>query len=179
MPTLGLNALFAAGSNLLGIRFDPYLAYNFLVEIEGLVIGGFSEVSGLEVETEVEEYREGGQNAFVHKFAGATRYPNNLTLKRGLIDLDTLWGWHQDITQGRITRRNCSLYLLDHQRLPIMWWDFVGAYPVKWSGPQFNAASDAVAFESVEFAHQGFTKPEGNRLLAAARAAIGGAASLL
>ena len=84
MTSLGMNAAFAGVTNLLGIRNDPYLGFNFLVEIEGLVVGGFSEVTGLQIETVLETYREGGVNEFEHKLAGPTRYPSNLILKRGL-----------------------------------------------------------------------------------------------
>jgi len=77
MTTLGINAAFSAGSNLLGIRNDPYMAFNFLVEIEGLVVGGFTEVTGLQIETVVETYREGGLNEYEHKLAGPTRYPTS------------------------------------------------------------------------------------------------------
>ena len=60
MPSLGLNAAFSLVTNLLGVRLDPYQGYNFLIEIEGILAGGFSECSGLTVETEFFEFREGG-----------------------------------------------------------------------------------------------------------------------
>jgi phage tail-like protein len=101
MTTLGLNAAFSLGTNLLGVRNDPYTAFNFLVEIESLLVGGFSEVRGLEVETEVEEYREGGVNEYVEKLPGRSRYPSNLTLQRGLTDIETLWRWHQEVIRGK------------------------------------------------------------------------------
>src|SRR5262245_21656651 len=95
-----------------GTRTDPYLTFNFLVEIEGLVVGAFTEVAGLQVETEVEDYREGGQNGYTHKLPGPTRYPSNLVLKHGLTDAETLWEWHQQVTQGNIQRKNGSIVLL-------------------------------------------------------------------
>ena len=69
---LGLSWLPAATANWVpGVRpLQPYLTFNFAVEIEGLLVGGFTEVSGLESEIEVEEYREGGVNGFVHKLPG-------------------------------------------------------------------------------------------------------------
>ena len=73
MPSLGLNAAFSLVTNLLGVRTDPYQVCNFLVEIEGILAGGFSECSGLQVETEVFDYREGGLNEYVHRF---TRQPD-------------------------------------------------------------------------------------------------------
>lgn len=179
MTTLGINAAFAAGSSLLGIRTDPYLAFNFLVEIEGLLIGGFSEVTGLQIETVVETYREGGLNEYEHKLAGPTRYPANLTLKHGLIDIETLWKWHQDIIQGTIKRKNGTIYLLDQEKLPAMWWDFMEAYPVKWTGPDLNAASGTIAIETVELAHKGISKPMLSSLVSAARGISGAVTQLL
>lgn len=179
MTTLGFSAAFAAGSSLLGIRTDPYMAFNFLVEIEGLLIGGCSEVTGLQIETVVETYREGGLNEYEHKLAGPTRYPTNLTLKHGLIDIETLWSWHQDVVQGTMGRKNGTIYLLDQQRLPAMWWDVMGAYPVKWSGPDFNASSGTVAIEAVELVHKGISKPVLSSLVSATRGITGAATQLL
>ena len=175
MPTLGLNAVFSLATNLLGVRMDPYMGFNFLVEIEGLVIGGFSEVSGLAVETTVQEYTEGGQNDYVHKLAGPTRYPQNLVLKRGLTDLDTLWSWHQDVTTGNVSRKNGTIYLLNKQGIPTMWWDFKEAYPIKWTGPDLRAESNTVAMESVELAHRGLSKPSVAGIVAGVAGAVAGA----
>ncbi len=179
MSTLGINAAFSAGSNLLGIRNDPYVPFNFLVEIEGLLVGGFTEVTGLQIETEVQDYREGGLNEYVHKLAGPTRYPSNLILKHGLTDIETLWSWHQDVTQGTIKRRNGTIYLLDNRRLPAMWWDFMEAYPVKWGGPELRADSNIVAVETVELVHKGISKPALSSIVSAARGIAGAAAQVL
>jgi phage tail-like protein len=178
MTSLGLNAAFAAATNLLGIRNDPYLSFNFLVEIEGLLVGGFSEVTGLQVETVIETFREGGRNDYEHKLPGPTRYPSNLILKHGLTDIETLWSWHQDVAQGKIERKNGTIYLLDRQQLPAMWWDFMGAYPVKWSGPEFRAETGAVAVETVELVHRGISKPAGSSRVSAARGVLGAASQI-
>lgn len=176
--SLGLNAAFALGTSLLGIRNDPYMAFNFLVEIEGLIVGGFSEVSGLQVETVVETYREGGLNEYEHKLAGPTHYPSNLILKHGLTDIEALWSWHQDVVHGIIERKNCTVYLLDEQRLPAMWWDFLEAFPVKWTGPELRGESNTVAVESVELVHRGISKPALSSIVSAMRG-VGGAAGVL
>ena len=59
------------------MRSDPYQGCNFVIEIEGLLVGGFSECSGLEVETELVDYREGGVNDYIHRFAGGTDPPRS------------------------------------------------------------------------------------------------------
>jgi phage tail-like protein len=163
---LGLNAAFSLTTNLLGARTDPYTGFNFLVEIEGLVIGGFTDVSGLAMETTVQEYQEGGQNEYVHKLPGPTRYPQNLVLKRGLTDLDMLGSWYQAVTIGQVERRNGTIYLLDRQGTPVVGWDFKEAYPVKWTGPDLKAESNTVATESLELVHRGLAKSAVSGLLA-------------
>lgn len=177
MTSLGLNAVATIGANLLGVRNDPYMSFNFFVEIEGLIVGGFSEVSGLQIETAVEEYKEGGQNEYVHKLPGPARYPSNLILKRGLTDIESLWSWHQDVVAGTIERKNGTIYLLDRMGVPAMWWDFKEAYPVKWSGPELKADSAAVAVETIELVHRGISKPSLSSALGAVRGIAGAALS--
>lgn len=157
MPSSGANIGLSIAAGLSGLRVDPYQSCNFVVEIEGLLVGGFSECTGLHIEVEMHEYREGGQNAFVHRFAGATRHPP-LVLKHGLSPIDGLWGWHQDVAAGDIQRRNGTIYLLNKQQIPVLWWHFREALPLKWSGPELRATAAAVAVESVELAHRGLTR---------------------
>jgi phage tail-like protein len=138
-------------------RTDPYLNCSFLVEIRGLVVAGFSEVSGLQADTQTEDYREGGVNDFVHKLPKETTY-NNITLKRGITDSDVLWKWHQDVVSGKVERKSVYLVLLDSERNEKWRWNLVDAYPVKWVGPDFKADSSAVALESLELVHNGIQK---------------------
>jgi phage tail-like protein len=138
-----------------GDRNDPYMAFNFWVQLGGLVAGGFSEVSGLQAEIEVESYREGGLNWFVHRLAGPVRASPNLVLKRGLIDVDLLWPWYASVALGKIVPQNGTILLLDSERQPVKGWTFFLAYPVKWIGPQLRAASSTVAVETLELVHHG------------------------
>jgi phage tail-like protein len=166
---LGLNAAFAGTLLGLGKRLDPYLAHNFVVEIEGLIAGGFSKVEGLESSIETQDYAEGGVNGYVHKILrGRTSPP--LVLSHGLTDLDTLWGWYERVGRGVITRKNGTIMLLDSQRLPVMWWNFADALPVKWVGPSFDASADAqVAIERLELVHRGLSRPAASQASSAVR----------
>src|SRR6266496_2830460 len=138
-----------------GARTDQFRGYNFAVEVEGLVAGGFSEVSGLQLEIEVQEYREGGRNGYIHKRAGPAKYPANLTLKRGLSDVRTLWKWYWDVAHGNISRKNVSILFLNESGEEKLRWNFERAYPVKWVGPDLRAMGNEVAVESMELAHAG------------------------
>lgn len=137
-------------------RNDPYLNYNFLVEVDKLIVGGFSEVTGLQVEVQTEDYREGGVNKYIHKLAGPARYSSNLILKRGITDSTTLWEWQKDVVNGRVERKDISIILQDAAQNEKKRWIFNKAYPVKWSGPDMRGASAEVALETLELAHKGF-----------------------
>jgi phage tail-like protein len=171
---LGLTWLASAAGNWVpgAPPLPPYLTFNFAVEIEGLLVGGFTEVSGLESEVAVEEFREGGVNGYVHKLPGATSHAN-LVLRHGLTGLSTLWSWYYDTTQGAIQRRNGSIVLLDARQVPVMWWNFRNALPVRWTGPELSAAGDQVGVESLELVHEGLTKPLLGQAAALARGIAG------
>jgi phage tail-like protein len=140
---------------VLARRRDPYLAFAFLVEIDGLAVAGFSDVTGLNAELEFQDYREGGVNDFIHRLPGPVRHPANLMLRRGVTDVTDLWDWWRDAAAGRIRRRNASVLLLGPDRGVVRRWDVVGAYPVRWSGPELRAGTSAVAVEALELAHRG------------------------
>lgn len=169
---IGLNAAFAAAGAALGKRLDPYLAHNFLVEIDGLLTGGFSQVQGLECSISTEDRVEGGVNGYTHKLLKTVSHPN-LVLRHGITDLEGLWTWYDETRQGRIKRRSGTIMLLDNERQPAMWWDFKDAIPVKWSGPALDAGQDGqVAVESVELVHRGISKPLLSSITSAARLAL-------
>jgi phage tail-like protein len=134
---------------------EPLSAFSFKVELAGVIEAGFSECAGIQVETEVEELREGGVNEFVHRLAKGSKHPN-LSLKRGLTDSDVLWNWHQDVVSGKIERKKVDLLLLDFQGDETWRWSFHDAYPVKWIGPELKATGSAVSIETLELTHNGF-----------------------
>lgn len=139
-------------------RDDPYTGFRFVVQIIGAPgpIGGFSEVTGLQAETETEDFREGGVNDFVRKIIKFTKYPN-LVLKRGITENETLSKWHQDVIAGKILMADIAIVLNDVQiqRNKTWRWEFSKAFPVKWSGSDLNATGNSMFIESVEFAHHG------------------------
>ena len=140
----------------MALRIDPFMAYRFVVVIEQIIEAGFSEMSGLDVTTQTEDYREGGVNDFVYKLPKETTFAN-LVLKKGLADLSTLWKWHSDVVAGNIQRRSVHIMLLrDRIPVPAQMWSFKEAFPVKWSGPQLKADGNTIAFQSLELAHHGY-----------------------
>jgi phage tail-like protein len=139
---------------------DPYRNYRFSVEIDSLIVGGFSEVSGLERELQTEEYNEGGVDRFTHTFPDRMTHPN-LTLKRGMTDSDTFWDWIQQVKYGVIDRKNGRIVVMNSTGKEVRGWEFREAYPVKWTGPELRADEGSVAFETVELTHRGLSKVGG------------------
>jgi phage tail-like protein len=103
---------------------------------------------------QVEEYSEGGENRFIHKFPTRMTY-SNIVLKRGITLSEDLWNWHADYVNGRGKRRDGIIILRSEQQIPLKTWLFERGLPLKWSGPSLNAAQSAVAIETLEIAHQG------------------------
>lgn len=136
---------------------DPFVAYNFKVEVSGIQRAGFREVSGLDSAIDVIDYREGGDNTTTQKKPGMTKY-SNIVLKRGITADGYLQSWHKRWIQGdpSVTRLDGSIVLYDRdgttQRAR---WNFTKAWPAKWTGPSFNAEGKELAIETLELAHEG------------------------
>ena len=136
-------------------RLDPYQAFNFIVEIEGLPVGGFSEVTGLSSETAIIEYREGADRVgTVRKIPGLTRYAN-IVLKRGVSADRTLWQWRKTVIDGSTQRRDGAIVLLNEERSPVARWTFRAGWPAKWEVSALSAKASEVAIETLEIAHEG------------------------
>lgn len=138
---------------------DPYVNFNFLVEIDGITAAGFQEASGLDSSIEVIEYREGGNNITVRKYPGQVKH-SNVTLKRGLTDNTELYDWHKQWADGdpAAPRKNGSIVLLDRQGQERARWNFFNGWPCKWTGPGLNAEQNDIAIESLEIAHEGLAR---------------------
>jgi phage tail-like protein len=130
-------------------------AFRFKIEIDGILEAGFSEVSGLQIETEFEEFNEGGLNEFTHRFPKKIKYPP-LVFKRGLIKSNELWLWYQNFMLGKIKRKDGSIVLYHHDGVTELGrWNFEKAYPIKWVGPQLSATKSEIAIETLEIVHNG------------------------
>lgn len=140
-----------------GERNDPFIAFRFEVLLDDISAGGFSECSGLSMETEVQDYMEGGLNSHTLKFPTRSKQAN-ITLKRGIVGTD-LWQWYYDLTQGQIIFREGTIVV--HPPAgegDDLIWHFTRAYPCKWQGPELNALQSNVAVETLELCHHGLRR---------------------
>lgn len=136
-------------------RQDPFLGYNFAVELDGITRMGFKDASGLESDTTAAPYREGTDaNLAQRKLPGLVSY-TNIVLSRGITNDHALWDWRKEVMDGTITRRAISIVLRNAKGEEQIRWNIKECWPAKWSGPSFDATSDSVAIEKLELAHEG------------------------
>jgi len=130
-------------------RDDPFAAFNFIVEIDGVTKAGFSECSGVTMETDAIEYRNGSEDITVRKLPGLKKF-GNITFKRGFTKDNGLWTWRKLVLDGKTTRHSGSITLLNEARKASVRWTFREAWPRKLDGPAFNAKTNEVAIETLE-----------------------------
>jgi len=140
-----------------GVIQDPFNNFNFLVEIEGIARAAFHECSGFDSTIDVLEHREGGENTTPRKLPGQTKY-SNIVLKRGITDDRELYQWHRRAIDGNLERKNGSIVLLDRAGKEVARWNFIRAWPAKWTGPSLSAEGNDVAIEQLDLAHEGIER---------------------
>ena len=153
------RAIMSAVGRLLGGK-DELLALKFWVEVDGVLVAGFTECSGLQAEVVVEEYEEGGLNTHVHKLPGRVRF-NNVTLRAGVANAIDLWKWFNEVGTGQVSgwgqRKHLSIVLYNSWGDEMVRWNLMDAYPVRWTGPDLTSeGGGTVAVQALELAHNGF-----------------------
>ncbi|PSP27179.1 acetyltransferase [Halobacteriales archaeon QH_2_65_14] len=146
----------------------PYRKFNFEVElVDGPKVGGFDKISGLTMQMETVEYREGGVNDHVHKLPGQYSH-ENLILENGIADERVVFDWVEEVRNGEKpveeARSNVEILIRSGYKEKERWgFEFFDAYPVQWDGPDLRARQKQgdVAIQTMELAHNGFTNLSG------------------
>lgn len=141
----------------------PMPKFRFSVDL-GVGMNGvaFQEVTGLESETQVIEYRQGSSDLFsTEKMSGIAKY-GNVTMKRGVFANDnTFWNWHASINMNTIKRRNVFIKLLDENGKTVVTWQLNNAWPTKISSTDLKSDGNEVAVDTIEIAHEGLVITNG------------------
>lgn len=135
----------------------PLVTYSFEVDWGGTKIG-FTEVSGLDVESDVVEYRHGASPEYTKiKMPGMQKY-SNISLKRGTFTSDNeYFEWWNTVKLNTIARRDLTIKLLNEEREPVVVWKVRNAWPMKMQSTTLKADGSEVAIETMELAHEGLT----------------------
>ena len=141
---------------------DLPVADRFLFELDGVEIGVFRSVSGLEVTVAYQEFREGGQNGYVHKVPGRMSWPN-LVFRRGITQSDAVFEWLAKSSgeqfaanQNKVTRSTGAVTAIAPDGTRLRSWEFIDVFPVRWKGPEFSMDTQTPLEEELEVAHHGF-----------------------
>jgi len=141
-------------------RNVPYSQFNFVVDLgtgdsDGPK-GGFQEVSGLGVEMTVAEYRRGNSLENSAQKIPGTYKVSDVTMKRGLMGADDLFGWLKEVREGRGQEgdsgfgRTVTISLLSEDRETVaVTWTLRNAFPKKYTAPAMNGKGTDVAIEEL------------------------------
>jgi phage tail-like protein len=118
----------------------------------------FQEVSGLDTEAQVIEYRHGDSPEFSTIKMPGLKKSGNVTMKKGVFKSDNkFWDWYAQIKMNTIKRIPVTISLLDETGSPTMVWTLANAFPTKISSTDLKAEGNEVAIETIELAHEGVT----------------------
>jgi len=134
----------------------PMPKFRFEVDLGTEMTGvAFQEVSGMEVENQIIEYRKSNSTLFsTEKMPGIVKY-GNITMKRGVfVNDNTFWDWHAQITMNTIKRRTVIIKLLDENGDVTMQWTLNNAWPTKISSTDLKSDGNEVAIDTLEIAHE-------------------------
>lgn len=135
----------------------PLPKFYFSVKVEGLD-ASFQEVSGLDIEAQVIEYRHGNSPEFSTIKMPGIKKSSNVTLKKGVFKGDNkFWDWFSQIKMNTIKRQAVVISLLDEAGAPTMVWTLNNAWPTKITGTDMKSDGNEVAVETLELAHEGIT----------------------
>lgn len=140
----------------------PLVKFHFSVDWGGTNIG-FTEVSGLDVETEMIEYRHGASPEYSKiKMPGMQKF-SNITLKRGSFSNDNeYFAWWNTVKLNKIERRDVTIKLLNEAHEPVIVWKVKNAWPVKVQSTDLKGDGNETAIESMEIAHEGLVIQNGD-----------------
>jgi phage tail-like protein len=135
-------------------RNDPYRNFPFRLEIDGVQRGGFSEVSGLGINIDPVDYRDGNDATELGKLAGLAKY-GSVTLKRGIADSSELYDWHRQSFDGEIQRKTVVIVLIDEAGNDKTRFEIDRAWPTKYDPMGLNAKGNEISIETLELCNEG------------------------
>ncbi len=142
-------------------RTDPLVGFHFSIDLQGKVIGFFTECSGLGSEHEIVEHKvvnEKGKEV-VLKLPGRLKW-ENITLKQGITDRMDIWNWRKQVEDGDVegARHDGSIVMFDQHGKEVARWNFERAWPSKVTGPTPKSDSNEIVLEEMTLTHEYITR---------------------
>ncbi len=143
----------------MGMR-DPLVSFQYKIDVGGVITGYFTECSGLGSETELVQHKvQEGNVDIIQMLPGRLKW-DHIKLKRGITNQLDFWDWRQMVEKGDLAgaRMNGSVFMLDQEGVEIAQWDFENGWPMKVSGPDLKADSNAFGVEEITIVHEGIKR---------------------
>ena len=142
------------------IDYYPPLGFYYKVEFsvsKNKNDARFQSVSGLSVEYDMEEYKEGGENRFTHKLPVRTKFAD-MVLKRGMLtDYEVIKWFLSAFRDLEFMQADVNVILMNEKSEHLRAWKVVHAIPKKWLISDLNANESAVVIETLELSYRYFT----------------------
>lgn len=141
-----------------GALVDPLRNYNFKLLIDGVTQAHFTSFTGLNLQVEVLNFREGGGGNVVRRLAGRPK-PGDARLYYGLTSSPELWTWFQASVNGVPQRKNVSVLMLGMDGFTeVMRWNLNECWPSEWHGAPLDALGNQIAIESLVLVFEAITR---------------------
>lgn len=87
---------------------------------------------------------------------------NNITLRRGMTQSNTLWKWFEEVQKGNWDqqRRDGSITIYDQAASPQARFQFQGAWPVSYIVSDLSSSGTDLEIEEMEIAIEKFTRQQ-------------------
>ena len=140
---------------------DPLVCFQYRIDVSDQITGYFTECSGLGSEHELIEHKiinEQG-NEEIRMLPGRLKW-DQIKLKRGITDSMDIWEWRKLVEEGKMSeaRLNGSIIMLNQEQTPVAQWDFENGWPMKVTGPELKADSNAYGLEELTVVHEGIRR---------------------
>jgi phage tail-like protein len=127
------------------------------VTIENLPPFILRGLDGLELTTEVVEFKDPSNPTRIGKLPGRSTY-GNIRMKFDPVPAgDDLWKWYSEIVAGKVERRKMSI-ILSREGKDLRRYDFTETWPCKWEGPRLAATNQPAEFEQVTITYETVTR---------------------
>ena len=140
---------------------DPLVGFHYMIEVSGTITGYFTECSGLGSENELIEHKVIDDKGVEHiqMIPGRLKW-DQIKLKRGITDNMDIWDWRKMVEDGKMkdARMNGSVIMLSQDLAPVAQWDFENGWPMKVTGPELKADSNAFGVEELTIVHEGIVR---------------------
>ena len=137
---------------------ETAVSLRFQVRVDRFgTLGLWTKCEGIGVEYDVMEYKEGGQNGFIHRLPGRAKYANVKLTRPIDKNSSKVADWMASV-QSTVTRDTAEITVLDPAGDVVATWNLAGVFPARWTGPTLDVGGNQVAIETLEIAHNGFIR---------------------